>query len=208
MLVADTEPPQSKPKERGGKHRFVVRAQIRGLPIPFKDVEQVTQHGDGRFVSQGGQAEIRPAVMLYDAQQVVKVALRVRLAGQAQTPDQVARNRLRAGVFDLSAQHLNLIQRLTNDAAHPCFADGHLRHPREPPVEGIRDLAAACFGHQRFQANDFALDPLRFGRVATEYCFLEGCFSSTEAGPGSIEKVIEQRLSEPANVVQEGEEAG
>ena len=48
------------------------------------------------------------------------------------------------------------------------FADGHLPGVRMAAVEYQRKHATSCIGHQRFEANDFRLDPVGLTLLAAE----------------------------------------
>ena len=102
------------------------------------------------------------AAMVYDAEHEMQAALRVGLAGEVYSPDEVARNIFWFGVFEVAAQDLDFVAVLLQYLVDAGFADGDFARSCETAVADVGNAAATCLGHEGFEADDFCFEPFGF----------------------------------------------
>src|SRR5690554_807484 len=102
------------------------------------------------------------------------------------SPDPVFWLGLELAVADSVPGLSNLVAMLLNDTTDIGFSHRHLAPFGMKPIKCIGNLAATVMRHQRFQANDFLLDPVGLGPTPDRRCFCGDCGCSVVRGRALI----------------------
>lgn len=108
-LVANAQALQPEAEFAAGRDGFVVGSDNFGFAVGVDEVVQAGEQGSGSLVAQGLQVQHYAAAMIENAEQRMQTTLFIGLAGDIQSPDQIAWNVDRLGEFDPAAQYLDFV---------------------------------------------------------------------------------------------------
>jgi hypothetical protein len=101
--------------------------------------------------------------MIEDGQRKMRLPLPIRFHEQIAAPDAITRHRAWDTVFQFLPNLQNQMLLSPAGVHNIGLTDRHLSSLLPPPVEVMGDGATPCLRHERFESNDFVLDPLGFG---------------------------------------------
>ncbi len=100
--------------------------------------------------------------MIENDQREMWLSLPICLHQQIAAPDPISRHRSRHAMFQLSPDFKYPILVLATGVRDIGLAHRHLPARLPPPIEVMRNGATTRIGHQRFEPNEFVLDPFGF----------------------------------------------
>ena len=103
VLQTNAHAPQGQTKQPRREHRFVISAQESWAAVVTTRCDEVAPDRQRRLICHSLHAQTSAAGMIYDGQDDVLAANRIRLHQQIHAPDQIARNRTRC--FNLRRTH-------------------------------------------------------------------------------------------------------
>ncbi len=164
-LMADAEQAECELEERRGKDGLIVGTNASGLTEEIDRVQDGANDRDGGLVPQVGQHQTSTGTVI---EQTEDGALAVTFAdvSEVERLDDVWRHRLRPPVLELAANRGQLVLALPQHSGDEGLADSHVSSMLVQVVEDDGDLSASMERHQGFEAQDFLVDPWRFGRGA------------------------------------------
>ena len=119
----------------------------------------MSDHRPARSGREAGERERRAVAAIDVTENRMVATVNIGFPGEVDSPDEVPRQALRLGVFDLPAQHINLVTMSAQDFRDVALTDDHLPGCAELAIEHRGNAPAPGVGHQRLQADDFATDP-------------------------------------------------
>ncbi len=168
-LMPDAEETESEPEERGGEDGLVVGTDASWLAEAFDCVQDGADNRDRSLGSNVAEGQTGAGIVI---EQPENGALSSALAdvGEVEGPDDVWRHSPWPPVLQLAADRDQVMLALSEHVGDEGLAGGHSSSMSVQVIEDDRDLSASVVRHQGLEAQDFLVDPWRFGQIATAAC--------------------------------------